>query len=286
MGKINRLKKLRLGFLIATLLVVAALFLTFYGRLIFKAATGGCAISLSAGTDYQVGSEYDVAVKLDTGGNKIVAVEVVLNYPANLLLLESDQKGTDWTIYGDPGSSAGTMDRLIGNPAGVNGTSSVLLTAKFKAIAAGQGSFSFSKAKTGNDNNEEISTTSSGATFTIGAASTPTPDGRGTTPSPSPTPIVSPTSTATEQATSTPEPGTTSPEQISQVIPTPQPSITPSVTPSIKTASPTPQPTATPSPKKSPSPRGFSNSNWVFYLGIPQVVTLTGGLIWLKRRKK
>lgn len=203
MKKINRQLKILLALLVVSVVTAAALLAANYSKFFFKADTSGTsAISMSGGGAYKVGSEYNVSVNIDTGGNDVAAAQVAFNYPANLLQYESVSKGSGWSLDFDSGSSSGVVNWAVGSTNGVNG-SVTLFTVKFKAIAAGTGSFDVTKGDVAKVDTTKISSTLSGASFTVSVVESTTGEsttGESTTDN---TPNTSDTSNTTSGTSST-----------------------------------------------------------------------------------
>ena len=141
---------------------------------------------------YSVGANFNVPIRLNTGGQSIIAVNAVINFDTTRLAV-TDAYPSDAAKYLDEtGSSFANSiyeNRVEGNRIqaygininGISGTNLLLATINFRALAAGAANVNFSGIALTNDtcyminaSNNNILTTTTGATYTIGIQTTAT----------------------------------------------------------------------------------------------------------------
>ena len=99
---------------------------------------------------FDVGQEFSVDVKVETGENYINATQAVVNFPANILqLVKVDKTGSVLNFWVEEPSFSnenGTLNFIGGTPQGVSGSSLQIIKMRFKASGTGSATISVSDA--------------------------------------------------------------------------------------------------------------------------------------------
>lgn len=182
------------------------------------------------------GDSFTLQIKIDTGTNSVVAVDLDINFNPQVLEATDISPGT---FFGSPSEAGKTINNTTGNilyaltsftaQSGSGNLASIL----FQAKDVGTSSISFG-SRTGAyaSGGENVLQQTSPGTVTITGAATPTP-----TPTTGPT--ATPTPTSPPGVTSTPTPGPTATPTPTSGAGGPEPTATPTLT-----ATPTPTPAA------------------------------------------
>jgi len=104
-------------------------------------AAADLSFSLSGGTTYKVGDTFTANIVVSPT-EKIYTVKAQINYPANLLKVESFTFNSNWMPLSQPGydtidNGAGLLIKTAGYPGGVS-TQVILGTATFKVLNSGE----------------------------------------------------------------------------------------------------------------------------------------------------
>lgn len=149
-------------------------------------AANDFSFSLPGGTAYKVGNTFSANIMISPA-EKVYTAKAQVNYPANLLKIESFTFNSNWMPLSQPGYDSidnvnGLMIKTAGYPGGVN-SQVVLGTAVFRVLNSGNANLKFtSESLVLNANNANVAGTLASLNLTLNAISVPTPPTEEKTP--------------------------------------------------------------------------------------------------------
>lgn len=190
-------KKIIIVVSIAALLITAASFYRFNllnlqnleflsGKNFYQADANNAELSISGGGEKAIGTSFNLSLNLNSSGNAVTAVEVIVTYPDNLLTLNSVTKGSRWSLEGNPDGSdnPGSIHRIIGSIVPVS-DNALVYTINFTAKAEGNCNITIAKAVIANEGNTSVGVSISNGSVSIVPAALETPPQSNTnTPAP------------------------------------------------------------------------------------------------------
>lgn len=182
---------------------------TFFGAVPVYSAEGTLYLSPASKT-VNVGSNVTIAIRVDSKGTNINAVQANLSYPTGKLgFVSISAEGSAFPIQLENSGGGGSVKIAGANPTPVKGDN-LIASVTFKAKSAGTATVSFASGTVvvKSSDNKELTTTKNGGSYTIKSASPPPDDGDTSKPPPSSTS----TSTTTTTTTTTPKKDTTAPK--------------------------------------------------------------------------
>lgn len=184
---------------------------TFFGAVSVYSAEGTLYLSPTSKT-VNVGSNFTVAIRVDSKGININAVQANLSYPTSKLdFVSISAAGSAFPVQLENSGGGGSVRIARMNPTPVKGDN-LIASVTFKAKNAGTATVSFASgtAVVKSSDNKELITTKNGGSYTIKSANPPPPPPPDDEDPPKPPP--SSVSTSTTTTTTTPKKDTTAPK--------------------------------------------------------------------------